>query len=180
MQQGMKIREYVSKVEYVSKQLSDVGCKVDEESLIGKIISGLLPEYKQFMTGWLATDERQRNFMNLLPRLLAGESALNQPDEEKSVALNVRAARLKGSNGRDKKVIECYYCHKKGHYKRQCRSFKRDQASNGTQSKVPVSDNSDEPTPDTKSINRALAMTTASRSEDRIWYLDSAASAHMS
>jgi len=46
MQHGMKIWEYVPKVGYMSMQLSDVGSKVDEGSLIGKIISGLLSEYK--------------------------------------------------------------------------------------------------------------------------------------
>lgn len=41
----------------------------------------------------------------------------------------------RGANGRGKskfgKEIECYYCHKKGHVKKECKKLKKDKAEAG-------------------------------------------------
>lgn len=173
MQPGQKINEYVSKVEYIAAQLKDFGEEFRDSQIISKIVSGLPTEYKHFMSSWLGTTEEERTFDKLLSRLLAEESILLQAESQDTVALNMRAGYNKKSYEkirpkRNKKDIECFYCHKKGHIKKECRLRIKEER----EGKIPD-----------KSIAMAARVLNAGGQrggDENSWYLDSGASAHMS
>jgi hypothetical protein len=137
MQLGSKVSSYVAATELIAKKLRDVGTSIDDETLIGKIISGLTPDFKHFASSWMSIPPDQRTYSNLLPRLLAEEAMMARSSKEEPVALKASVQERGKSQRKDDKKkgtkktdLECYHCGKKGHLKRECRSLKREQEAN--------------------------------------------------
>lgn len=169
MEPGMKISEYVTKVEFIAMKLKNINEKLTDENLISKIVSGLSSDYKHFMSNWLATPASDRTYDNLLPRLLAEENINSEPENKSATAMKMGASEdyKKGEKRgkRNIKNIECYHCHKKGHLKKDCRSLKREEKANNR----------------TKSdVDKKYAVMANTASEAKLtWLLDSGASFHM-
>lgn len=179
MESGVKISEFVSRMEYITSQLKDFGEQISESALIAKIVSGLPTEYKHFMSAWLGTAESERTFDKLLSRLLAEEAILKETESKESVALNVRidkTSKGKSDKKRDKKNIECYHCHKKGHYKRDCRQRKRDEQDS---EKKEVNTRFNNPSRGRALTARLLSAEALSQADSQSWCLDTGASRHM-
>lgn len=179
MESGAKISEFVSKMEYIACQLRDFGEDISESALIAKIVRGLPAEYKHFMSAWLGTADTERTFDKLLSRLLAEEAILEEAEVKESVALNARVHKnsvAKRDKKRDKREIECYHCHKKGHYKRDCRKRQRDEQSSKKGEESPQASNNGKGKALTARILSAEAF---SQSDDQSWCLDTGASRHM-
>ncbi|KAK9685569.1 GAG-pre-integrase domain [Popillia japonica] len=89
-------------------------------------------KYGSFITAWDSYDENKQTFDNLTARLLKEEQRLAQGDETTSALAAIKVSKSKSklsSSGNEtkrsfsKKNLECYYCHKKGHFKSECRNL---------------------------------------------------------
>lgn len=130
MQPEMAISTYVAETELIVRKLHDVGVILDDDTLIGKIVSGLTPDFRHFMTNWMGTPEKERTYANLLPRLMAEETMLLRNVDTEKVALKARAQQrpYQDKGKKKKKELECHYCGTKGHFKRDCRKLKREKS----------------------------------------------------
>lgn len=131
MQPGSKVCDYVSQTELIVKKLRDIGVRIDDETLIGKVVSGLSLDYKHFMTNWMGTPAVDRTYSNLLPRLITEESLITKDDPTVATAMKASygGGQGKGQAKRGRKSLkdmECHYCKIKGHFKKNCRKFKKD------------------------------------------------------
>jgi len=168
MDPGTKISAYVAKVELIARKLRDVGVPMDDDTLISKIVSGLPAEYKHFMSTWMSTPTNERSYAKLLPRLLAEESIV--APVANSVAMKMTVNRnSKGKQRRDIKDIECFYCNKKGHLKKDCRKRKRDEKDKEPDSEQPSG----------ASEKKYAVVAQSDRSTTDSWLFDSGASFHM-
>lgn len=76
MQQGTSVSTYVADSELIARKLRDIGVTIDDDTLIGKIVSGLTPDFRHFISAWMGMPEHQRTYGSLLPRLMAEEMKL--------------------------------------------------------------------------------------------------------
>lgn len=124
------ISTYASRIESIASCMKDFGEQVSDQSLNSKIVHGLPTEYKHFISSWLATSKDNQTYDNLLSRLQAEEAIIKGTETEKSVALNVKVDKNRTFDKRRKnrKDIQCYYCHKDGHFKKDCRLRKKEES----------------------------------------------------
>ncbi|KAJ8879691.1 hypothetical protein PR048_020299 [Dryococelus australis] len=82
---------------------------VDDETMMGKILSSLPDRYRHFLTAWDSTPKSDRALANLTARLLAEEERVHTSSTHDNVA-------FKTVN----KNIVCFKCNKRGHIARNC------------------------------------------------------------
>lgn len=177
MEYGMKVSDYVTRLEFIAMKLKNIGEEVSSNNLISKIVSGLSSDYKHFMSNWLATPETERTFDNLLPRLLAEESINVDSETKNATAMKmVNAGHSQAKSKRGKKAyknVECSYCQKKGHTREECRSLKRDEKDGATE-------RSNERPRGRGFVDKKYAVVANSgKYTSQSWLMDSGASFHM-
>lgn len=120
------IAQHISKIESMTQALSDVDETVGEIDKIAKILGSLPAKYNGFITAWDSCDENKQTFDNLTARLLKEEQRLTQTDEVSTAFAAIKVSKPTTSNNNNikKKNVECFYCHKKGHFKIDCRKRK--------------------------------------------------------
>jgi len=130
---------HVAKVKNMASALSDLGENISEISIMAKILGSLPPKYHALQTAWDSVAANAQIIDNLQERLIKEESRLTAEENHMS-ALTVAStdASRKSSDssankgqkkGKKKKDFECFYCHKKGHYERNCRKKKQEESS---------------------------------------------------
>ena len=187
MTQGSRVMDYIAKTEYIAGQLRDMGEQISDELLISKIVSGLTSDFKHFFSSWLGTPEKDRTIKSLSSRLRSEESRMNPGSNgtteanevNEGLALHVTSRNKFRGNKKladsdkkpderyDKKRFKCFYCHKYGHLKRDCRKRKADEEKSKDG--------------DHQAIIAEANNTEASSSKSFIddWVLDTGASDHM-
>lgn len=143
MQPGEKVSDYVTRVEYLNNQLHDLGEKIPDTTVVGKIVSGLTESYSNFMSSWTLVPANEQTLSNLLSRLMAEEAIKNKFDSAGGSALAVHGNIKPGNTGKKgkwrnsnknkssessgskhiedlKKRTKCRKCGKKGHWKAEC------------------------------------------------------------
>jgi len=126
MESGDKIALYVSKVENLACQLRDVGETILDVATITKILGSLLGKYNALVTAWDSVERGEQTLDNLRLRLI-NEGARMTATDEASDALAAMSLKVNKTQQRtrEKKYsrtdsVECYYCHKLGHYTKNC------------------------------------------------------------
>ena len=125
---------HIANVESMAQQLSDLGQVVDEAQIISKLLQ-LPRRYRHLISAWDVIDEEKQTRENLIPRLLKEEKLeFGEPDsvvsnDNDSAAFS--SVRPKPRNGnvhqaKPKFNGKCFYCHKIGHKKGQCRQLERE------------------------------------------------------
>ena len=91
--------------------------KFAEKYAVSFLLNSLPDEYDNLMTAMDSIPESELTLDYVKERLKSEWVKKNQQSLEETSALKVSS----GSS----KAKECYFCHKPGHYKRECREFKR-------------------------------------------------------
>lgn len=124
------IAQHISKVESLVQALADIGEPVKEVDKMAKILGSLPARFATFSTAWDSCAEDQQTFDNLTSRLLKEEQKLLDGDEKSTAFAAVNTyntskynSKNKSSSTINRKDVECYYCHKRGHFKSECRKL---------------------------------------------------------
>jgi hypothetical protein len=133
---------YASRARDLQTQLKAAGDDVKDNEVALQFLAGLPPAYGMMSTV-LTAGEQELKMDSMLPKLLQVEQ-LTMPSERPSeAALFAKPGTGFGRNGsgREQRVEErqCFHCGKKGHLKRDCFKWKREQAfmRQGKQNKKP-------------------------------------------
>lgn len=193
--------QHIAKIRNMASTLRDLGENVSDISVMAKILGSLPAKYHALQTAWDSVPENNQTIDNLQERLIKEESRL-MAEEDHVTALavtnkdanqkSVDSKPNKGQKNKKKKDFECFYCHKKGHYERNCRKKKGDMSSgqkkndaqesafltacftveNDRQRSSQYSDRQSEPT--SEQVRELLESDAA-----EIWITDSGASKHI-
>lgn len=120
------VASFMSKMDEIVKQLSDLGTEVPQTMIMTKILTALPPSYNHFHSAWESTAEKERNLNNLRTRLMMEEKRMSlQETSEVSGALFAKKmygkkSSYKGNDKGNKKPGKCFICSKDTHWKSDC------------------------------------------------------------
>ncbi|UYV63360.1 hypothetical protein LAZ67_2003844, partial [Cordylochernes scorpioides] len=121
------ISDYIAKIENISAQISQIGGTITEDQKVAKILNTLPSSMRYFVAAWESLDPKAQTLNNLTARPLIEETRNQQSGSSKQdEALLHRQARTKPKDTQRsfqdaKKNTKCHYCHKIGHWSRECR-----------------------------------------------------------
>lgn len=153
---------FISQIEEIVKQLSDLDTKIPDSMVVTKILMSLPPTYNHFHSAWESTAEANQTLEHLRTRLMIEEKRLNsQETSDESSAFFVKKSKNKkwqNNKNKDKKPGKCFVCGKGSHWKKDC-----PERSNQSSTNALIGDSC------------MLAI-----DYENSWFLDSGATEHMS
>lgn len=161
--------DYIKEVLELVERLSGVGEVIKDFHVAALLLGGLPDNYASLVT---ALDTRPDNELTLeyVKGKLIDEFKRKGANGDGESALNVRKI-IDGVN----KVRECYFCHRKGHYKKDCFEYKKVLKKKNGQAKVATQ------------VKPGLvdgfcfgAVNKKYDDHEMLWVIDSGASSHMS
>lgn len=171
---GEAVSKYVARAKALKNDLAAIGHRVSEEDVSYSILAGLPKEY-EVVASILEAQEGEMTTNHILPKLLMVEQRLERDvinESEGSAFTTKGALTFKGASSRHafskrdssnrKKDVDCYYCGKKGHMKKDCFKWRAERGSQGQ----------------ALQLNAGVALT-VNTSGERSWIIDSGASHHM-
>jgi transposase InsO family protein len=169
-EQEEPLTKYVARARAIRDQLKSIGAQLSDDDIVMAVLAGLPPEYDTLVTVLTASDGKldlDRVFAKLLQ---VEQRQTDSAEREYTSAYFSKGGRPGKPRPQDRRQPtaggkECYYCGKKGHFKRDCKFRIRDEQRNkggGPSSRNGV----------------ALAASASSLDRDA-WVLDSGASRHM-
>jgi hypothetical protein len=202
MEENTDLLEHLNKFNMLNTQLLNFGVKIEEEDKAILLLASLPSSYDHLVTTLLYGKETLA-FEEVTGSLLSHETR-RKPVNDQADGLVARFEpkrgrdKFKGKNGRgkqfrsksrsaqgeesrsDAKDVECYYCHKKGHYRRFCRLMKQDledkKNQKGSADSVNVANDESD---DSEVSADLLSVSSGTDSLIDSWILDSACSYHM-
>ncbi|UYV73278.1 hypothetical protein LAZ67_10002447 [Cordylochernes scorpioides] len=169
------INDYIAKIENISAQISQMGGTITEDQKVAKILNTLPSSMRYFVAAWESLDPKAQTLKNLTARLLIEETRNQQSGSSKQdeALLHRQARTLPKDTQRSfqdaKKNTKCHYCHKIGHWSRECRkrlANEKNKSKNLHDSKGSSSD-------------YGLILCDNQVEPNDIWYADSGASCSM-
>ncbi|UYV65267.1 hypothetical protein LAZ67_3003757 [Cordylochernes scorpioides] len=169
------ISDYIAKIENISARISQMGGTITEDQKVAKILNTLPSSMRYFVAAWESLDPKAQTLNNLTARLLIKETRNQQSGSSKQdEALLHRQAGTKPKDTQRsfqdaKKNTKCHYCHKIGHWSRECRkrlANEKNKSKNLHDSKGSSSD-------------YGLILCDNQVEPNDIWYADSGASCSM-
>ncbi|MCH94270.1 retrovirus-related Pol polyprotein from transposon TNT 1-94, partial [Trifolium medium] len=185
MNENETINDYFARTLAIANRMTAQGERMEQVKIVEKVLRSLTPKFNFVVCSIEeSNDVTTLSIDELQSSLLVQEQRLkSQSDREEEHALKItngyhgggRGSRGRGgaSRGRgrgkiNKENIECYKCHKKGHFQSECPSWEDKDANYA----AAYDDDSDEVLLMAQKINDTSAR-------DEIWYLDSGCSNHM-
>uniref|UniRef100_A0A1Y1M571 Integrase catalytic domain-containing protein n=1 Tax=Photinus pyralis TaxID=7054 RepID=A0A1Y1M571_PHOPY len=175
MKDEESIANYVAKVNQLASEIEQQGEKLSDRLKMVRVISSLPARFNNYKTVWYNTKET-RTLDTLLSSLQLEEENLNRLDVEASstsdAAFVAKAMKKKPTPKMNldelKKRTKCHFCHKYGHWSKEC-SLKKNSNLNKQRNET---------------HKKELAWCTVlnvgeSKNESNFWFADSGASSHM-
>jgi hypothetical protein len=138
MQAAESIPQYVARARSLSAQLAATGKNLDSEDLVLALLNGLPADYNVIKTLIINTSPLP-SLTDVQAKLMTTEQQIRVTASTGDSAYMARAhndpakqgkSGKHGKSGKSKRDKECYYCHKKGHFKKDCRKRQADEAAN--------------------------------------------------
>ena len=177
---------YAARAKDLQTQLRSAGDEVRDQEVALQFLAGLPPAYGMISTVLTAGDQELK-IDDMLPKLLQVEQLAQPAERPSEAALFAKPGngfgRARGTgkgscgnsnNSKHGTDRTCFYCGKKGHFKRDCLKKKRDDSSRGG--------NSSQQQPGQYSAIALMANMAAAPASDEKptrWVLDSGASRHI-
>ena len=127
------VGSFFTKIKQVKDQLLAIGVTVDDDDLVQTMVDGLPSSWETFMES-VCGRENQPTFERLWHDCIQEEARnIDRVSKQDNLALAAKTKRFKKpfpqqkkgkkpqGNFSDMSKIECYTCHKFGHYARDCR-----------------------------------------------------------
>jgi len=158
-----------------------------------KILESLPRKYNAFVTTWDSVECGEQTLDNLRLRLINEEVRMTATDEASDalVAISLKVNKTQ-QRTREKRPqhsrtdsVECYYCHKPGHYAKNCRKKKTDEDRSTRDKDRDTQDDRRRERGNSESNTRGAFSAEAAETAFRrlaakdMWLLDSDASKHM-
>lgn len=185
------IATYISKLQAIVMQMSDLGERISDSMVMTKILNELPEELNHFASAWESTHEDLQTIDNLTARLVTEEARVAKKHQGEvndiGQALVARKFRKKNSKNPNSKPGKCHICNQTGHWKNECPNKKQKSTENpkttsGSRSSadacVAIRSGDQEKPGAHISLSEALVATNGTKRDD--WFLDSGASDHMS
>lgn len=116
------LTKYVARAKDIQNQLRAAGYAVADQEVAWAVLAGLPPKYDTAVTVLETSTDADMSLDDILPKLMSVEQRLTKSDSSRPT----ETALLALSN------VECWYCGKKGHRRRNCRQRMQDEAQSGT------------------------------------------------
>lgn len=113
------IANFISKLEEIVQQLSDLDEKISEKMIITRILMALPPSFNHFHSAWESTAENSKNLTNLRNRLMIEEKRMSVQESSESGAFVARHF-SKQKRSFESRKRKCYSCGSDTHLKRDC------------------------------------------------------------
>ncbi|NDA63211.1 MAG: hypothetical protein EBX50_14400, partial [Chitinophagia bacterium] len=167
--EGEKVQEFVTRLLGVQQQLDGAGAQVDEQELVLKLLGGVLPQYKVFVTA-LEAQGGALSFGEVVAKLQHEELRRHSHEEKEGAFMGKHQGKQKGKlQGKQQK--KCFHCNKAGHFKKDCFAFKR------LQEQQQGKDHQASPAANGNFLFHA--STKGEPEQEPTWYVDSGATKHM-
>ena len=169
LKEGGTVNEHIKTMSEIFEGLAIIGDAVSEEDRVVHLLASLPESYNVLVTVLEAQSENIPKWELVIERLLHQESKIKEkvttPLEDGHKAL------IAGQNKGFRKPFTCHYCHKPGHFKKDCRKYlaaQKKQASVAEKKEIPCSDG------DVFVTIHALAAISSGT-----WIVDSGATCHV-
>eukprot|EP00253_Pinus_taeda_P002078 PITA_02078 len=191
MDKHISLQEHLNKIKDIRDQLEAIGRTMEEEDLVVITLKSLPPSYEHFIeTLNITATNVDLKFPDLCTKLMQQDRWKQQfgsgaalASSENAFAAKYQSYQQKGSaqsfDPARKKTVQCNYCHKFGHMKKDCRQkiASEQKKQGGIHQTANVAEHSEQ-------TDSAFYAFMAKRSSDHIpssvWYIDSGASRHFS
>ena len=169
LKEGGTVNEHIKTMSEIFEGLAIIGDAVSKEDRVVHLLASLPKSYNVLVTVLEAQSENIPKWELVIERLLHQESKIK---EKVTTPLeDGRKALITGQNKGLRKPFTCHYCHKPGHFKKDCRKYlaaQKKQASVAKKKEIPGSDG------DVFVTIHALAAISSGT-----WIVDSGATCHM-
>ena len=191
MDEHVSLQEHLNKIKDIRDQLEAIGRTMEEEDLVVITLKSLPPSYEHFIeTLNITATNVDIKFPDLCTKLMQQDrwkqqfgSGAASASSENAFAAKYQSYQQKGSSQSfdpaRKKTVQCNYCHKFGHMKKDCRQriASEQKKQGGLHQTTNVAEHSEQ-------TDSAFYAFMAKRSSDHIpssaWYIDSSASCQFS
>ena len=178
LKEGQSIQKHIKEMTELFDELAIVGDPLDDENKVVHLLASLPKSYDMLVTALEASPDVPKIEV-VTERLLHEETKRKEGIQQDEKAMASRQNRWESGKG-----PECYFCGKRGHFKRDCRSYKKSKGDesrhddrklkNSTKQKAcPATEQ-----PDEEEVIGLYVKQTVSEETD--WIIDSGASCHMS
>ena len=122
LKEGGSVSEHIKTMTEIFEALALIGDAVNEEDRVVQLLVTLPESYNVLVTALETLSENVPKWELVTERLLHEELKLREKatDSDRRKALVVNGQK---NFNRPKKHLTCYFCHKPGHIKKECRKF---------------------------------------------------------